>query len=383
MAVRRPRSQVPKVTKQTAQKTTGSALLPQPKSKTKPKTHARTQDEGVVVAIGPAGGRHIQQWVTFPITPESIPVAVGASWTDSTIVGRDGGEFSEFGGPNLRSVSFSGRLEPPAYYTRSGNRPSGVGAVEFGGIGEDQERDLLKRAQTGIDVGARASFPTGTGEWRAVMEAGGHGGITGSLYLEPHAFKELLTQVVLDGEIVDLVVGDAYGLHMKASIREFTWRFEDPDPDVLMFDISLREYRERDLLGVTGRKRPSQRQIVTKTGDTFRKLATRHWGDPGKASYLRTINATVLDDIAVYAAGSKSASNLSVVRYAKETADYEPPRRPMTVPPPRRIHKKKTKGAKNDVRDFSLDLRFSDGIKLWLVDGPKKPKPKPKKKPRK
>jgi hypothetical protein len=258
-------------------------------------------DGGVVVSVGPLdeSSRWVKTWMTFPVTPESIPIAVSGQWTDTTIVGQDGGEFSTFGGRNLDTISFSGRLEPPLYYVSAAAGPLGVDPARFGNFDEQGEGEFLRGAanfQIKTGVHNQPGVATLAADQNVVMDYNARAGPND--YYEPHAFKEIITKAVKHGEIVRLVIGDAWGWGGTASIREFSWRYEDPDPDVLLFDITFRQHRERELAGVTGqinsKKKSTKKSHTTKRYDTLFSLAQEHLGDGNKWTTLRKLNEAAL-----------------------------------------------------------------------------------------
>lgn len=266
---------------------------------------ARTQarrspvDKGVAVSIGPVAksNQWVQEWMTFPLTPETLPVAVSGSWNDVQIVGA--GERSSFVGPNLDVITFSGILEPPEFYIASEAAGLFSGVTDrVGAMDAAYEAERLRQA--GFQPGLNPGIPDlGDGTNGVVMQSGARAGP--NVYYEPHAFKKCIEGAVKNGEIVKLVVGDDYGWTGHASIREFNWRYEDPDPDTLYFDITFKQHVTRKLRAAQQkRKEPKHSTIVTKKGDTLKKIAVREWGEVSKWTMIRDLNKYTLSQLWYY-----------------------------------------------------------------------------------
>lgn len=453
------------------------------------------QDLGVVVSVGPIAPSHnrfVKGWMTFPLTPETIPVQHAGNWNDVSVVGL--GEVPHFVGRSLDTLQFSGILEPPKYYvtattyglnpshstiprtdyflgdgvkqqfdlgeapaingsvqvfvngkpmTRlsdwltdadlqtprgeyckevgfSGPPPAGasirvnymkydkaVGDVErFGPVDEARENDaqfrdrlpawtLDSQGRANASGASRGIPPLVTAhntQIRAVMEDGARAGPNN--YYEPHAFKNIMENCAKSGERMRLCVGDDYGWYGIAVVRDFGWRYEDPDPDVLYFDITFREYREPVLKGTTTRKEPTSASVVTKEGDTLKKIALYNWGDPGKWEMLRNINYTQIaqlwyyrkDDKPTKTRGDSEADPGSVghkikgkkygfqIGYGKTNLAEGVPESfaieeqelftGTTTPPAYYLYRDQ----KNhfDMRDFDGDIKFRAGVRLLL-----------------
>jgi hypothetical protein len=203
-------------------------------------------NSGVPVVLSGTGGRHFKNYqVQFPLTPESIPVQTAAIWNDVQIVGL--GERASFGGRALDNIAFSGVLE-------------------WGTI-------------------------VGSGEV-LMPQLGSTGGHT---YWQPGFFRQKLRAAMKDGEILGLRIGqnDVQGEETPwdgfVSIRDFTWRFEDPDPAVIYYDISFKQHQERGLYGVP-EKIPRHQKVVTRDNDSLGAIATREFKDRGKWSHIRNLN---------------------------------------------------------------------------------------------
>jgi nucleoid-associated protein YgaU len=304
------------------------------KQKKPPGKRAPVSD-GVVVAIGPAGGRHdndsFKEWTTFPLTPGSIPISNSGIWGDGQNV-IAGGERATFGGAQLATIQFSGQLEPPQRYI-SGRQLRKLADREVGGHNfvdaiptgraDDDKVEVLESILGGGEIGkvldpdrefalgaktttsGRAPAippPTMKGGTNVVMQPGG---VAGGTYHEPHIFKELLTDACEDGEVVRLIVGDEFGWNGLVTIRQFDWRYEDPDPDTLLFDITFREHREHRLLSTvrqTSRSRSKKKpaSIVTKKGDTLHRIAQRELKDASDWRALIRLNVRTLQELWVY-----------------------------------------------------------------------------------
>lgn len=265
----------------------GHAVGPNPRKTVKPPSIYRpVQQHGIKISIGPHGGKHIRNWYTFPVTPESIPVATGATWNSRYTL--RGGELVSFGGKNLDVVAFSGRLEPPEFYTQQGfTNANGV-------VAQSIDEDLLATLQNQAHIsGEEFSF---NGDNVAVVMQ--HGAYAGPNFLEAQAFVDLLEAAEKDGEVMRLIVGDNFGFNKPVFIESFVWKFEDPDPDVLLYEISFKEHREqKPTTAKTGHKkrdRPKDSTYVTHKGDTLHSIAVHEWGDGGKWRSILNLNRKVI-----------------------------------------------------------------------------------------
>lgn len=246
--------------------------------------HRPWGSEGVIVSIGPdelSDDQLIDSWVTFHMTPEILPVAHAANWTSLNVVGA--GEFIGWGGRNLDTVTFSGQLEPPEYW------------VQGAPGGRSFERQFLEQAI--IDAGGRvrddeaADAPYGF----AVPQDGAHTEAgPDNPYIEAHAMKEWLEALEKHGCIIRLVIGDRFGFNDLAVIEAFTWRYEDPDPDTLYYDISFKEFREHDSFGAEAGQDPRFETYTTKKNDTLRKISQHAFGTGSKWRTILNLNRRVI-----------------------------------------------------------------------------------------
>jgi hypothetical protein len=239
-------------------------------------THRPWQSEGIQISIGPGPGkmtrREIKFWLTFHVTPETIPIQHGATWERHRTAT---GEYPDFSGRNLDGVSFSGRLEPPMMYVPKKGLigPDGDHTrFDEGVVSEERARKLLNSAWV------TSGRPPDPGPDYVVMEDGAYAGPR--YYLEPHAFKERLERATKRGEVMRLVIGDNFGWNKHAFIEDFSWRFEDPDPDVLLYDITFTEWRAHDQVkgSKSQREDPKELKYTTKKGDTLSKISKKMWG---------------------------------------------------------------------------------------------------------
>lgn len=388
----------------TAIKTGGSGSVPpQTTKKTTPRRPSLSAppmgDNGIVVCIGPTDddNRFIREWFTLPLTPESLPIAASGNWQDGRYAVL-GGETSRFVGANLDTVSFSGILEPPAFYepnnlaqrlggldfgspypegagigslltqltatvtltpgsktnvsvvSTSGWRSSGIvfvnqvrctydgltattfvgvqptnlsSPVTFGVTGTPlyvtTPRDIMpdgqidplqafadSQAVSTRNLLSRMGIPYYTGGTGVVMQVGAHAGP--EEYFEPHEMAEMLYEACRHGEVVRLIMGDHWGYNDEVAIREFQWRFEDPDPDTLYFNISFREYREPASLvpgakaGKKG-KRNKPTHYVTKYGDRLADICVKFHFDPHAWTKIVVLNRRKLERLWRYPTG--------------------------------------------------------------------------------
>jgi hypothetical protein len=204
------------------------------------------ESEGIPVVLEGLGGPHFRHMrIRLPLTPEAIPIQASAAWNDVQIIGI--GERANFAGRNLDVISFSGVLEP-------------------GIVLDDGAVHMQNQATTGQ-----------------------------TMYWHPGYFRDKLRSAMKDGEVMRLTVGmaDVDGEQTpwdgEVSIRDFTWRFEDPDPSVLYYDITFKQHLTRQLYGVR-EKLPRHTKIITRDNDTLGALATREWKDRHKWANIRNIN---------------------------------------------------------------------------------------------
>jgi hypothetical protein len=219
---------------------------------------------GVAVSIGPIhGGEHdiVRHWMTFPVTPSSIPIAGDANYLDG-LFNVAGDERASFAGRTLETVQFSGELEPPRVYYPTREREDYLEAIGAGRWIPDQGGDHLAHAGP-------------------------------AAFVEPHIFTSVLTGIRDTGERVRLVIGDQYGWNGIVTCRSFAWRYEDPDPDVLYYDVTFREDARRSLHRVkTPKSAPGKQRgtYTTKSGDTLHEIALKQLGDQSKWKHIRDLN---------------------------------------------------------------------------------------------
>lgn len=262
----------------------------QPQAPNPPSAFRPTQEHGIKITIGPHDGVHVRNWYTFPVTPESIPIQTGATWNTRTTL--QGGEMPGFAGKNLDVVAFSGRLEPPEFYLVGGvtNMP-GVVPHAF-------DEDLLENLQNAALITGEP-FRFADDNVSVVMQQGAYAGPN---YLEAQAFVDLLEAAEKDGEVMRLLVGDNFGFNEPVFIESFNWKFEDPDPDVILYEISFKQHRELEPTTASTepsktRSAPKDSTYTTNQGDTLHSIAVHEWGKGGKWRYLLNLNRKVIADL--------------------------------------------------------------------------------------
>ena len=182
----------------------------QPQQALPPSPYRPTQEKGIKITIGPHDGVHVRNWFTFPVTPESIPVAGGANWVSRYTL--EGGEMVGFGGRNLDTISFAGRLEPPNYYVIGG--VTSIPGIE----GQALNVDLLENLQNAALISGGEPLGFSGEDVRVVMQDGAY---AGQNYLEAQAFVDLLDAAQKDGEVMRLQIGDNFGWNHTAFIESF------------------------------------------------------------------------------------------------------------------------------------------------------------------
>ena len=263
-----------------------------PSGPSRPSTHRPGTTNAIAISIGPVDddNEELREWITFPVTPASIPVDSQASWADGVYGAKPGEpEAMRFIGPATRTASFSGQLEPPAYYIASG-RP-GVADRLAGYINPDQLANLRADILTGPGSGDLPGPLQLTQRAPAVVMQEGAMAGPGTFY-EPHAFVAILEGVRDSGEVIRLVIGDQYGLNTIATVRGFSWRYEDPDPDVINYDVAFKEHNERSLsaAGKGKKKASTPKSYTTKSGDTLHRIAGSKLHDAAKWKTLLRLN---------------------------------------------------------------------------------------------
>jgi hypothetical protein len=225
--------------------------------------------------------------MTFPVTPESLPFSSASLHNDTNIVGI--GERDHFVGRTLESVSFSGQLEPPAVY-RGGRRRQRRGGADV--RGSKRGEGFNPRA---LPLQEARSRSTRSG---ILMEEGAVGG---KFYYEPWDFILLLARAQATGEKVRLI---ASRINMICTIRDFNWRYEDPDPDVYYYDLTFKRH-----LPITPPKAPKKKEdpaaathYTTRRGDSLGKIAVLLWNDRQKWTGLRDLNRQALAKLWFYPA---------------------------------------------------------------------------------
>jgi hypothetical protein len=264
---------------------------------------------GVAVSIGPIhGGEHdiVRHWMTFPVTPSSIPIAGDANYLDG-LFNVAGDERASFAGRTLETVQFSGELEPPRVYYPTREREDYLEAIGAGRWIPDQGGDHLaysqdedqaayvlafRRSRSVSTIGrGQIMVPHNLGGTSVVVRDGAHAGP--AAFVEPHIFTSVLTGIRDTGERVRLVIGDQYGWNGIVTCRSFAWRYEDPDPDVLYYDVTFREDARRTLHRVkTPKSAPGKQRgtYTTKSGDTLHEIALKQLGDQSKWKHIRDLN---------------------------------------------------------------------------------------------
>lgn len=343
------------------------SVLAQPRTKpqvSRPAPNRPDVGDGIAVSIGPvldAGGPGrvvLRSWLTFPMTPASIPVSGAAMWSDGKMLaGKGQKERTSFIGPTTEAVGFEGRLEPPAYYATSSHVISGV-QVD-GTVNQAAEAGAYKGPGTSSTPGM--PYPVGSGMVRVVMEQGARGGP--SYFLEPHAFRETLRALRDAGEVIRLVVGDQYGWNKQVTVRDFTWRYEDPDPDVILYSISFKEFNSPKLAVARGTKKTATNAstYVTRHGDTLSRIAARELKDSAKWKTLLKLNTSRLADMMRITPATAVSVGLSNYHYLMEAAFVEVAHITYRVP----SHKLHLIGPAG-VKRLGPDTRFVSGIRLKL-----------------
>ena len=383
-------------------------------------------DLGVVVAIGPLspGDDHdlpanktFANWTLLPLTPSSISFQAQSNWTDG-LFPVNGPEHAAYAGGLLEGISFSGRLEPPAYYINAAKvgRLSAVdtghwlstggssglaverrgytagGSGGGGGILPAENTSALKTVRDGdgvlhvvessqiggpLNVNQEltlqdkyfgSSFtdpPSIPGGTDAVMS---YGAVVaqGFLWHEPHDLALMLRDACAGGEVVRLTIGDMYGYNRMVSIRSFTWRVEDSDPDVINYDLTARQHRPNPMPtgSVHHAAKKAPKSYTTKNGDTLHSIAHLELGNVALASRIVQYNLHTLENL-----WGNPDGNAVGGKYNPAKESYGPrmvPRRP-----DRKVGKIRRPG-----NGINYDAYLRKGIRLTLV----KPKPKHAKK---
>ena len=236
---------------------------------------------GVTCMIGPRNAdlqgpenKWFRKYCTLPLTPPELPVAIAGLWQDNTVIG---GQRSSFGGAELDNVSFSGQLEPPAAYV--------VSSPQRGLYGAQSEAEIT--AGGGVvprDTGAPAWLVS---QGIAGPDAGLPGGVVlqpgGSInaqtqYLDPWVFNTCLAEACKEGEVVRLVIGDEYGYNSLVTIRSYTYKWADPDADVINFTITFKSWEEVTPLAASSTapaKGANANAWTVKVGETLYDIATK------------------------------------------------------------------------------------------------------------
>ena len=257
---------------------------PPPPAATRPVSGA-----GIPVSLGPAENPNAPKneiftfWCTLPLTPTSLPIAEAGLWQDHQVLG--GGTRSTFGGPDESTLAFSGQLEPPAMLTNN-SRAAGLGSLatlESGAIELPREESQVIQEQWGPGAG---SAPPIQG---VVPQDGGQAGYT--QWVEPTAFNDMFRKAVKAGEIIRIIVGDEYGFNGLVSLRTYTWRYEDPDPDTLNFEFTAKSWAPQTAMQAQSQAHKSGvSNYEVRDGDTLRSIAKAKLHSSSDAAVHKLIN---------------------------------------------------------------------------------------------
>jgi hypothetical protein len=178
-------------------------------------------------------------------------------------------------------------------------------------------------------------------------------------FVDPLVFKEILEEVVLSGEFVRIAIGDEYGYNEIVSIRSFLWRYEDPDPDTLYYDLAARsETAQKSLVAMSQSSASKNRTAkhthhVVKDGQTLRTIASSEGlgADATGVGIIIKLNLHLLGSLWVY----------PDLRYGKgESAG------PKSVLPPNVSTSSGHPYGLQSARHFNADLPLRHGITLTL-----------------
>jgi hypothetical protein len=323
-----------------------------PPARQAPSPNRPNAGEGIAVSIGPvnADNEVLKWWVTFPVTPAEIPVAGDANYSGPKPRAAPGyGAPNTFIGPATEQVAFDGRLEPPLYYLRNGTRT--VDGINVGTLNPDAEENLAKAILSGNSQSRPYPARIGRGDLIVVMDTGARAGP--SQFFEPHAFRALLSGIRDRGEIIRLVIGDQYGWNERVQIPSFTWRWSDPDPDVLLYSVTFTTVVSYSLGTVgkdTGSSAPAS--CLTRKDDTLSKIAGAQLHDAEQWRALLKLNSSNLARLYQYPPiGSESLRGHLL-------SDHKIEGRPVAP-----------KVGSGGVKRISPDDRFTAGIPIILRRG--------------
>jgi len=289
-----------------AQIAAGIAARPQAPAASPPPPPAWSRpspDDGIAVSLGPAEdpaappNAIFTSWTTLPLTPSVLPVQIAGLWSDKQVVA--GGQRSSFGGPENASIAFSGQLEEPAYYTSAANANSiaalSAGALNPAGVsGEGSIPGGAPFAGTTVPPEAAGAFGGVVVQW------GGQGGFT--KFVDAHTYKDMLEAACEAGEILRLVIGDEHGWNGLVSLRSFTWKYEDPDADVINYEFTAKRWVPPGSLVATAQGSSDQWYAV-QAGDSLSKIASAklHKHDQAAINTLIKLNLKQLGELWEYA----------------------------------------------------------------------------------
>jgi hypothetical protein len=298
---------------------------------------------GIVVAFGPASKKNtiITAKCALPLTPASIQIQAGGNWTDGIYPVR-GDERSQFAGAMLENISFSARLEPPEFYVVNpanyGSTANAQQAAQAGispppplagyvlGSYDSAQANNEYNLQTKYFGGAFGSAPPvpGGNGGEIVAQPGGIAP-AGYQWHEPHDFCALLEASCNAGEYVRLIIGDQYMVNCIISIRTFTWYYEDPDPDVINFDLTARGHRVDP---TTPKPKTMSGTYTTQAGDTLYSIGAQYSGGGStNAAKIFQYNVSRLASLWLYPDPRATASKYFVAKsgpgYGDSVGPYE------------------------------------------------------------
>jgi hypothetical protein len=125
----------------------------------------------------------------------------------------------------------------------------------------------------------------------------------GFTFYDSHDLCQLLEDCCNAGEIVRMIIGDQYGYNDTVSIRTFTWRYDDPDPDVISYDITCRQHRSNQLPTgptISHGKKQIPKSYTTRNGDTLTSIAIKVYGKGSDWTRLVQLNLRLLERLWIY-----------------------------------------------------------------------------------
>jgi hypothetical protein len=116
-----------------------------------------------------------------------------------------------------------------------------------------------------------------------------------------------------EGAVYNLTVEGDNSFVVEGIAVHNSWKYEDPDPDTILYDITFKQHRELHATTASTesskkRKEPKHKTYVTREGDTLHDIAVREWGQGDKWKAILNLNRQVIAKLWWYPSTPKEGS---------------------------------------------------------------------------